>query len=134
MTRRWDGWSATAVSSGLACAVLYVGAALTVVGLPDTGAAGGEVARYAHDHRTLLLGGSYLWGLAITANIVFATAVWGVLGRADGPAAAANLAGLFGALAFQWLSYAATLPIALLLAVLASVPIADDLQAAQEAQ
>ncbi len=36
--------------------------------------------------------------------------------------------GLAGALSFQWLSYAATLPIALLLAVLASVPIADDLQ------
>jgi uncharacterized membrane protein YoaK (UPF0700 family) len=36
--------------------------------------------------------------------------------------------GLVGALSFQWLSYAATLPIALLLAVLASVPIADDLQ------
>ncbi len=36
--------------------------------------------------------------------------------------------GLAGALSFQLLSYAATLPIALLLAVLASVPIADDLQ------
>lgn len=36
--------------------------------------------------------------------------------------------GLTGALSFQLLSYAATLPIALLLAVLASVPIADDLQ------
>ncbi len=38
--------------------------------------------------------------------------------------------GLLGALGFQWLSYAATLPIAALLAVLASVPIADDLQGA----
>ncbi len=36
--------------------------------------------------------------------------------------------GLIGALAFQWLSYAATLPIAALLALLAIVPIADDLQ------
>lgn len=123
MTRRWDGWSATAVSSGLACAVLYVGAALTVVGLPDTGAAGGEVARYVHDHRTLLLGGTYLWGLAITANIVFATAVWGVLGRADGPAAAANLAGLFGALALTVLEFGAFV-------VLATLAFRDALEAA----
>ena len=122
MTRRWDGWSATAVSSGLACAVLYVGAGLTVVGLPDTGAAGGEVARYVHDHRTLLLGGTYLWGLAITANIVFATAVWGVLGRADGPAAA-NLAGLFGALALTVLEFGAFV-------VLATLAFRDALEAA----
>ena len=38
--------------------------------------------------------------------------------------------GLAGALAFQWLGYYATLPIALLLAGLAAVPILDDLQAA----
>lgn len=38
--------------------------------------------------------------------------------------------GLAGALAFQWLSFYATLPIALLLAGLAAVPIIDDLQAA----
>ena len=38
--------------------------------------------------------------------------------------------GWLGALGFQWLSYATTLPIAALLAVLASVPIADDLQGA----
>jgi len=37
--------------------------------------------------------------------------------------------GLGGALAFQWLSFAATLPIALLLAAMAAVPILDDLQA-----
>ncbi len=39
--------------------------------------------------------------------------------------------GLTGALAFQWLSYGATVPIALLLAGLAAVPILDDLQAAR---
>jgi len=38
--------------------------------------------------------------------------------------------GLTGALAFQWLSFGATVPIALLLAGLAAVPILDDLQAA----
>ena len=38
--------------------------------------------------------------------------------------------GLLGVLGCQWLSYAATMPIAALLAVLASVPIADDLQGA----
>lgn len=38
--------------------------------------------------------------------------------------------GLAGALAFQWLSFFATVPIALLLAGLAAVPILDDLQAA----
>ena len=38
--------------------------------------------------------------------------------------------GLASALAFQWLGYYATLPIALLLAGLAAVPILDDLQAA----
>jgi uncharacterized membrane protein YoaK (UPF0700 family) len=38
--------------------------------------------------------------------------------------------GLAGALAFQWLSFGATVPIALLLAALAAVPILDDLQAA----
>jgi uncharacterized membrane protein len=38
--------------------------------------------------------------------------------------------GLAGALAFQWLGYYATVPIALLLAGLAAVPILDDLQAA----
>lgn len=37
--------------------------------------------------------------------------------------------GLAGALAFQWLSYGATVPIALLLAGMAAVPILDDLQA-----
>ena len=37
--------------------------------------------------------------------------------------------GLGGALAFQWLSFAATVPLALLLAALAAVPIIDDLQA-----
>lgn len=39
--------------------------------------------------------------------------------------------GLLGALAFQWLSYGATVPIALLLAGMAAVPILDDLQAAR---
>ncbi|MDH4392359.1 MAG: YoaK family protein [Aquabacterium sp.] len=39
--------------------------------------------------------------------------------------------GLAGALAFQWLSFFATVPIALLLAGLAAVPILDDLQAAR---
>ncbi len=37
--------------------------------------------------------------------------------------------GVAGALAFQWLSFGATVPIALLLAGLAAVPILDDLQA-----
>ncbi len=38
--------------------------------------------------------------------------------------------GLAGALAFQWLSFGATVPLALLLAGLAAVPILDDLQTA----
>ena len=38
--------------------------------------------------------------------------------------------GLVGALAFQWLSFFATVPIALLLAGMAAVPILDDLQGA----
>ena len=38
--------------------------------------------------------------------------------------------GLAGALAFQHLSYAATIPIALLLAGLALVPVLDDLRSA----
>ena len=91
-------WPITAVASGLACAVLYAAAAVTVLGLPDTAAPGSEVAAYAVNHRTLLLAGSYLWGLAISANLIFAVAFFALLSHRGRPAEPWSLVAVAGAL------------------------------------
>ncbi|MBI2764740.1 MAG: hypothetical protein HYX53_02385 [Chloroflexi bacterium] len=64
-----------ALVTGIAATVLFIAGGLLIAPLPGAGASGEEVARYAVDHRTLLLATSYVWGVAICAQLAFAVAL-----------------------------------------------------------
>jgi hypothetical protein len=79
-----DPWERIAALSGLAVAVLFFGAIALLGDVPKAPAPGGEVASYFAEHRSALLTGLYLEGLAGVAMLWFYGVVRSALGRAEG--------------------------------------------------
>jgi hypothetical protein len=79
-----DRWERAAALAGVAVAVLFFGAAALLGDLPKASAPGREVASYFVHHRSALLTGLYLEGLAGVAMLWFFGVVRSALGRAEG--------------------------------------------------
>ena len=100
------GLAGLTVVSGLASVVLYVAGALMVFDLPGANATPERVAAYVHDRHALLLIASYVWGLAITANLAVVVAMYEVL-RGSPPARVASGMGMAAGVALCTLEFVA---------------------------
>lgn len=79
-----DRWERVAALTGVAVAVLFFGAIAVLGDLPKAPAPGGEVASYFAQHRSAILTGLYLEGLAGVAMLWFFGVVRSALSRAEG--------------------------------------------------
>jgi hypothetical protein len=93
-----DRWERLAALTGVAVGVLFFGAIALVGDAPKANAPGGQVAGYFAEHRSSLLAGLYLEGLAAVAMMWFFGVVRSALGRAEGASGRlANVALVAGA-------------------------------------